>query len=301
MIRIPTIASREHPDERQFVVLQQVMQESFPNVAKKLKKTTFAGGSMIWRWQGSNPSLDPLVLMAHQDVVPASPEGWRHPPFDGVIDGDEIIGRGSMDTKNTLFGIFQAVEELLISGFVPEADVYLASSADEEVSGGGAEQTVAWLKRQGVRPALVLDEGGAIVSGVLPTASKALALLGVIEKGYVTVKFTARSNGGHASMPPKNTPIARLSAFVASVEQRFPLKTKMIPEVAALFQTAAPSMKFPYRLLFGNLWLFRGLVTFLLPRINPYGRAMLSDNHRFHHAKRQRCRQCDSGRSLCSM
>lgn len=122
MIQVPTLASRESPDARQFVMLQNVMEQAFPNVTKTLEKTVFDSGSMIWRWAGSNPSHAPLVLMAHQDVVPAAPEGWKHPPFSGTIDGEEIFGRGTMDTKNTLFGIFQAVEELLISGFVPEAE-----------------------------------------------------------------------------------------------------------------------------------------------------------------------------------
>lgn len=188
----------------------------------------------------------------------------------------EIIGRGVFDTKCTLYAFFQASEELIKAEFVPEVDIYLASSSDEKISGFGAEETVDYLEKAGIRPALVLDEGGAIVSGVLPSSNRPIALIGVIEKGYLNLKFTAKSQGGHSSTPPKNTPIARLARLVGEIEKHFPLKTKMIREVSDLFNTAAPSMSFFYRLLFGNMWLFKRLVTWLLPKISPYGRAMLS-------------------------
>jgi carboxypeptidase PM20D1 len=151
--------------------------------------------------------------------------------------------------------------------------------------GHGAIDTVAWMKSQGIQPSLVLDEGGAIVEGVLPTSSTPMALLGILEKGYIDLKIVARSSGGHSSTPPKNSPIAQLSKFVVDLETHSPMKAKMIPEVRDLFQTAAPTMAFPYRLLFGNLWLFQGLVTKLLPTINSYGRALFSTTVAFTRIK----------------
>ncbi|MBN2503775.1 MAG: M20/M25/M40 family metallo-hydrolase, partial [Bacilli bacterium] len=275
LVRHKTIALKDTSNEPLFVEMQKDMEKLFPLVHQNLVKHFFPGGSMLFHWKGKS-NENPLVLMAHQDVVPASIEQWSVDPFAGVVTDTEIIGRGSFDTKCTLYAFFRAVEELLETGYVPETDVYLSSSSDEEISGVGAATIVEFLKSQDIKPGLVLDEGGAIVTGALPSVSAPLALIGVIEKGYVNFKLTAKSSGGHSSTPPKNTPIARLAALINDIEKNFPLKTKMIPEVKQLFATAAPAMSFPYRLLFGNMWLFKGLTTWLLPKINPYGRALFS-------------------------
>ncbi len=276
MIQVETLSYQKDKNNFQaFDKLQAVMEKLFPKVHEHLEKTKFDGGSMIFKWTGKS-SEKPIILMSHQDVVPASKSGWDFEPFGGEVTDTEIRGRGTLDTKSTLFAFFQAVEELLAEDFVPESDIYLASSSDEEISGFGAKTTVEWLKAKGVEPYLVVDEGGAIVKGALPSAKLPIALIGVFEKGYMNIKFTAKSGGGHSSMPKKNSPIARLAKFINHVENHFPLKTKMIKEVAGTFKNAAPSMKGIYRFLFGNLWLFKGLLTFLLPRINPYGRALLS-------------------------
>ena len=214
--------------------------------------------------------------MAHQDIVPASDDGWDHPPFSGHLTDTHVYGRGTLDTKSTLYSFMKAVDELIQEGFKPAFDVYLSSSSNEENSGPGAEFAVKELQKRGVTPTFVLDEGGAIVKGSLPSTKRPIALIGVFEKGYVNIKFTAKSQGGHSSYPPLNTPIARLSKMIADIEKNFPLKTKMIPEVADMFKVAAPSMSFGYRLLFGNMWLFKPLITYLLPKISSYGRALLS-------------------------
>lgn len=285
MIRVVTIAEQDKIMPDAFLKLQKVMDEIFPNVANTVEKNVFEGGSLLYRWKGKDASAKPIVLMAHQDVVPAPSEGWNHPPFSGIYENGEVHGRGTFDTKGTLFAFFQAAEELIQEGFQPDVDVYFASSCDEEIMGHGAMDTVAWMKAKGITPSLVLDEGGAIVEGVLPTSSKPLALLGILEKGYVDLKIIARSHGGHSSTPPKNSPIARLSRFVVDLEKHSPMRAKMIPEVRDLFATAAPTMAFPYRLLFGNLWLFKGLVTKLLPAVNAYGRAMFSTTVAFTRIK----------------
>jgi len=252
LVQFPTIASPDGSISKELAGMHQSMKTLFPNVFQTMEIKVFENGSLLAKWAGIRPELEPLVLMAHQDVVPAPTEGWNHDPFAGVIENGEVIGRGTFDTKCTLYAFYQACEELILSGFKPQTDIYLASSSDEEVFGKGAEMTVEYLKKLGIRPKLVLDEGGAIVSGSLPTSTTPIALIGVLEKGFVNLKAIAKSKGGHSSTPPKNTPIAHL------------------------FSTAAPTMKFPYRLLFGNLWLFKGLMTKLLPKINPYGRALLS-------------------------
>jgi len=276
MVRVVTIAEPGVANPEPFRTLQRTMDEIFPHLSKTVEKVLFPAGSLLYRWKGKNPAAAPLVFMAHQDVVPAPAEGWKRPPFSGVYEEGEVHGRGTFDTKGTLFAFFQAAEELIAEGYQPASDIYFASSCDEEIMGEGARQTVQWLKAKGIHPSLVLDEGGAIVDGVLPTVSTPMALLGVLEKGYVDLRIIARSHGGHSSTPPKNTPIARLSGFVVELEHHSPMKAKMIPEVEHLFAAAAPSMGFGFRFLFGNLWLFRPLVTWLLPKINSYGRALMS-------------------------
>ncbi len=276
MIQVETLSySKEKDNVEKFRELQAVMKELFPNVYSTLEQEVFKGESILFKWKG-NSKEKPIVLMAHQDVVPASKDDWVFAPFSGEVTDTEVYGRGTLDTKSTLYAFFKAIDNLIKSGFVPEHDIYISSSTDEETSGFGAGLSVEALKKKGVKPYLVLDEGGAIVTGSLPSAQKPIALIGVLEKGYVNIRFTAKSKGGHSSTPPKNTPIARLSAFVNDVETHFPMKTKMIKEVSDLFKSAAPSMSGIYRYLFGNMWLFKPLITFLLPKINPYGRALLS-------------------------
>ncbi|MDD5293157.1 MAG: M20/M25/M40 family metallo-hydrolase, partial [Candidatus Izemoplasmatales bacterium] len=238
LIRHKTIAFKDKPNLHPFTAMQADMESLFPRVHEIMTKTLIPGGSLLFHWKGKSPEK-PLLLMAHQDVVPAQAEMWKYDPFSGTIENDEIFGRGTFDTKCTLFAFFQACEELISSGFIPENDIYLASSSDEEISGSGAERTVDYLEAKGVKPALVLDEGGAIVQNALPSVNRHLALIGVIEKGYVNLKFTAKSSGGHSSTPPKHTPIARLAAFVNHVEKRFPLKTQMIDEVRDMFLSAS--------------------------------------------------------------
>lgn len=281
MIQIPTLSyDKSKKNTELFTKLQDEMKNLFPNVYKEVEEIVFDSMSILLKWKGKN-SDKPMVLMAHQDVVPANKKDWDYDPFEGLVTEDDIIGRGTLDTKCTLYAFFKAVDELIESGYVPEQDVYLSSSSDEETSGEGALESIKELEKRNVKPSFVLDEGGAIVTGALPSVNKPMALIGVLEKGYVNMTFTAKSNGGHSSTPPKNTPIARLSAFVNQVETKFPLKTKMIPEVADIFKNAAPAMSFPMRYLFGNMWLFKPLITFLLPRINPFGRALLSTSIAF--------------------
>ena len=285
MIKVKTISDQSGSNISQFVALQKVMDELFPHLDKIVEKHKFPGGSLLYKWPGKHPDKQPILFMAHQDVVPAPMEGWVVDPFSGLIKDGEVWGRGTFDTKCTLYAFFKAADELISDGFIPETDIWFASSSDEEISGNGALSTVKWLKENNINPSLVLDEGGAIVDGVLPSVKRPMALLGVIEKGYVDLKVKAKSHGGHSSTPPANTPLVRLSRFVVDIDKHFPLKTKMIKEVEDMFVTASSSMNFLYRLLFGNMWLFKPLLTMLLPKINSYGRAMLSTTIAFTQAK----------------
>ncbi|MBQ7455819.1 MAG: M20/M25/M40 family metallo-hydrolase, partial [Clostridia bacterium] len=255
-----------------FLGFHKLLEELFPLVHARLEKTEI-DGNLLFFWKGKS-SPKPLVLMSHQDVVPAEGE-WLHDPFSGDIADGKVWGRGASDTKCSVMAFFQAAEELLEAGYVPENDVYLSSSCTEEWAGDGCPKLVAELERRGVRPYLVCDEGGGIISEPIGGIHGNFAMLGVFEKGKADVLFTAASNGGHASAPPAHSPIARLAAFVHEAETKPIFKRKMPKEVAAMFATLAPYASFPLKLVFSNLWLFRPLLLLLLPKISAQAGAMI--------------------------
>ena len=229
MIQYDTTSHANVHEEEKFLGFHKVLEELFPLVHEKLERTVI-DGNLLYYWKGKN-SEKPILLMSHQDVVPAEGE-WLHEPFSGDIADGKVWGRGASDTKCSVMAFFEAVEELLREGYTPDCDVYLASSCTEEWAGDGAPKIVEELKRRGVELFIVCDEGGGIISEPIGGIKGNFAMVGVFEKGKADVKFTARSTGGHASAPAKNTPIARLAAFVNEVETHTPFKRKFLPEVS---------------------------------------------------------------------
>lgn len=257
MIRCETVSATGEIQREKFLRFHGLLEELFPLVHEKLEKTEI-DGSLMFKWTGRNHDK-PVVLMGHQDVVPAEGE-WLHGPFDGDISDGKVWGRGSGDTKCSVMAFFRAVEELLAEGYEPAQDVYLCSSNTEEVSGEGAPKTVAELERRGVRPYLVCDEGGAIISEPVAGFPGYFAMVGVLEKGSGNVKVIARSNGGHASTPSKNSPIARLAKFVCDIERHNPMKIDIDPELETMFKRLSGYGPFYMRLVLGNLWLTKPLL-----------------------------------------
>jgi len=250
-------------DETQFAGLHRALSEAFPKVHQNLTREPTGGHSLLFTWKGSDEQAPPILLMAHQDVVPVEPgsEGaWEHPPFAGDVAGGYVWGRGALDDKASLVATLEAVEFLLNEGFKPGRTVYLAYGHDEEVGGRrGAAKTAALLESRGVKPAFVLDEGQAITQGVIQGVSKPVAVIGVAEKGYVTVKLEAKTEGGHSSRPPPQTGVGILSKAIVELE-----KNQFPPRIAApvreLLDTVGPEMSFGGRLALANLWLLGGLV-----------------------------------------
>ena len=273
MIRIDTTSHAGGDDPEKFRAFHKALAELFPLVFSELEKTEI-DGNLLFYWKGRSDKK-PILLMSHQDVVPA--EGvWSHAPFSGDIADGKVWGRGASDTKCSVMAFFEAVEQLLAEGFTPPTDVYLASSCTEEWAGDGAPKLVAELKRRGVELFLLCDEGGGIISEPIGGIPGNFAMVGVFEKGKADVKFTAKSTGGHASAPGRHTPIARLASFVNEVETRSPFKKKLLPEVAAMFQTLSGyASSFGLRLLLGNLWLFAPVLKAVLPAVSAQAGAML--------------------------
>lgn len=285
MIRCETISKRGEEEARleKFHNFHKLLAQLFPNVHAACEKIEF-DGSLLYKWAGKH-NADPIILMSHQDVVEAGGK-WEHAPFSGDIDDQgRVWGRGTVDTKGSLFCIFTAVEELIGQGYEPEGDIYIASSCTEEISGKGAPDTVAWLKQQGVRPSLVIDEGGMILQAPIAGASGLYAMVGTVEKGYADVKFVARANGGHASAPGKDTALVRLGKFMCDIEKKNPFTAQLTPTVTEMFKRMAPNMALPLKLVMANLWLFRPLLVRVLPAINASAGAMTRTTLAFTTAK----------------
>lgn len=272
MIKYDTTSHAGVAEVEKFLGFHKVLEKLFPLVHEKLQKTEI-DGNLLFYWKGKS-SEKPILLMSHQDVVPAEGE-WIHEPFSGDIADGKVWGRGASDTKCSVMAFFEAVEELLAEGYTPPTDVYLASSCTEEWAGDGAPKIVEELRRRGVELYLLCDEGGGIISEPIGGIHGNFAMVGVFEKGKADVKFTAKSTGGHASAPTKGTPIARLAAFVDETEKHSPFRKKLLPEVAAMFTTLSDYASFGLRLFMGNLWLFAPLLKAVLPAISAQGAAML--------------------------
>ncbi len=275
MVRIPTVSKHEHEDLTQFYVFHQELERLFPLLHEKLEKTELQG-TLLYRWQGTDPGKKPILLMGHQDVVPATDEGWSVPAYSGAVVDDCLYGRGAMDCKSTMYMELQAVEELLTEGFTPKCDVYLEYSINEETGGKGAANAMEYLKNQGIQLALVMDEGGAVVDEAIPGMDRPCAVTGITEKGYMDVKITARGKGGHSSTPPRNTPAARLFAFATEIEKKRPFQKALLPEVEVMLRKMAPTLPFALRLVMGNLWLFKPVLMALMPVVSPFGEALMA-------------------------
>lgn len=275
MIRIPTVSKAEDEDLSLFYQYHRELEKLFPLVHEKLEKTVLQG-TLLYRWAGENKDALPILLMGHQDVVPANDKGWQVGAYSGAVIDGKVFGRGALDCKSTMFVELQAVEELLAEGFTPKCDVYLEYSINEETGGAGAYNAMAYLRDQGIRLALVMDEGGAVIDKAVDGMDRPYAVIGVTEKGYMDVKITARGKGGHSSTPPRNTPAARLFAFASEIEKKRPFQKKLSAEAVEMFRAMAPSFSFPLRFLLGNMWLFKPLIMAAMPLVSPFGEAVMA-------------------------
>lgn len=283
LVKKETISSRFDSDRTKFLEFHDILEKMFPNVHKACEKHVF-NGSLLFKWSGKGEH-EPILFMSHHDVVEATGT-WKHEAFSGDIDEEGCVwGRGTVDTKASLFCMMTAVEEMIADGFQPEGDVYIASSCTEEWSGEGAPLTVEYLKEQGVKFAYLMDEGGMILEEPVGGVKGTYGMVGVLEKGYGDVKFIAKGKGGHASAPKKNTPLVRLGKFMTDVEKKNPFLNKFSPTVKEMFRRMAPNMDFGMKIIFANMWLFQGLLKKLLPVISSAAGAMLHTTLAFTMAK----------------
>ena len=271
-IRYQTVSNQDLGDinEVAFADMHRFLEKAFPKIHNQLEKEVVNDYSLLYTWKGSDPDLKPVMLTSHLDVVPVEPgteEEWSHPPFDGVISGGYIWGRGAMDVQGGVLGILEAIEWLLDSGFRPQRTIILGFGHDEEIDGHrGASEIGKLLKQRGVSLEYLLDEGTPIVHNMLPELQDPVALVAVAEKGYLSLELTAKSEGGHSSVPQGLTSIARLGKALHKLESN-PIKGGVDGLVQRTMEAIGPHMSIPYRVVMANLWLFGSLVKRELSRM----------------------------------
>ena len=264
-VRLRTVSHDDKPDgsAAEFLKLHAYLQAVFPLAHQALKREVVGGYSLLYTWPGTDPQAKPIMLMAHQDVVPiaeGTEKDWAVDPFAGTVQEGFIWGRGSWDDKGNLLSILEAIELLLAQGYQPKQTIYLVAGHDEEVGGErGAKKIAELLASRSVRLDFVMDEGTLITDGVIKGLDQPVALIGVAEKGILTLSVSAHDEPGHASMPPRDTAIGMLSAALARLEeQQMPAAIGGV--AAEMFDVLAPEMHGVNRVLLSNLWLFGPLV-----------------------------------------
>ena len=262
-IAIPTISYEDESnfDSTQFEYFNKFLLINYPLADSLLDHRVFNNYSHLYKWEGKDQNLKPVVLMAHTDVVPiASLDKWTVDPFSGTIKDGKIWGRGTIDDKFSMIAILEGVEMLLKEGFVPERSIYLAFGHDEEVGGEkGAKEMANYLESQNIEAEFVLDEGYAITQKLIPGLEPDVALIGIAEKGSVSIELTVDLEGGHSSQPSKQTAIDVLAQAVAKLKAN-PLKPVLSDPMLQFIDQLGPEMGFVNKLAFANKNLFKGLI-----------------------------------------
>lgn len=262
-IRFQTISNQDPVRNRmeEWSGFQAWLQTTYPAAHKAMQREIVGTASLLYRWQGSDPSLQPIILMGHQDVVPVTPgteKDWRHPPFAGVVADGAVWGRGAIDDKGSLIALFEGLELLAASGFKPKRTIIVVSGHDEEVGGTGAQAAAAKLKAEGVKALFTLDEGSAIITDA-PIVNGPAIMIAVAEKGYATLRVTARAPGGHSSMPPAEIGTVTLAKAITAIHaDQFPTRLDQ-PAFGTVQALAAEKGGF-MKVVAANPWLFGGLI-----------------------------------------
>lgn len=263
MVRCRTVSNRDDSlvEWEEFEKFRELVKERFPIVHSHATYERIGKSGILYHIKGKKSDA-PSVCMAHYDVVPVQEEDWSFPAFEGFVKDGYLHGRGTMDTKGTLCAIFEALEVILDKGYIPKEDLYLSFSGEEEIDGDSCADIVSYLEKNNIKPAFVLDEGGAVVENVFPGVKAPCAVIGTSEKGSVNLDFTINSLGGHASAPPKRTVNGQLADAMTAIEKH-PFKTELTPPVAGMFDTLGRHSSFGYKILFANLWCFRPLLNLI--------------------------------------
>lgn len=276
-IRIQTISQPlAKPDQAAMLDFRNYLEHCFPHIHAAATREVVGDGSLLFTWTGSDPSLAPVLLMGHMDVVPVdgtSLSRWKHAPFSGDIAGGYVWGRGASDDKAAVLSILEAADTLANTGFKPVRTLIFAFGDDEENDGNGAEALAQLLKSRGVHPEFVMDEGGFVAHDLVPGVSGDVALVSIAEKGIASVQLQVDSPGGHSSRPPAKTAIGVLSRAMVRLEQH-QMPPTISPVLGQMLDALASSMNFGNRLVVANRWLFGPLLVRSL-QTTPSGNALV--------------------------
>jgi carboxypeptidase PM20D1 len=276
-IRIQTVSvPLQAPNAEAMQRFRDFLLQRFPLVHQSMQREVTAASALLFTWRGGDPTLAPIVLMGHMDVVPidsTSLSRWEHLPFSGDVADGFLWGRGTMDDKQAVLSYLEAAEALLRDGYKPRRTVYLAFGSDEENDGHGQESIVALLQSRGVHPEFVLDEGGYIARGTIPNVHGDVAILSIAEKGYSSLQLSVNGNGGHSSRPPQHTAIGILARAVTRLEEN-PMPGHMNGVTEQMLAAVAPHMLLTQRAMVRNEWIFRPLLLHKLSE-TPEGNALI--------------------------
>ncbi|MBU2918341.1 M20 family peptidase [Psychrosphaera sp. F3M07] len=278
-IQFKTISKEDQAqiDKKAFNRFVDWVRSTYPLVHKKLQLIKINQHTLVFYWRGLQPEKPAILMSAHYDVVPVNPgteQDWQHAPFDGVIDQEYIWGRGAMDDKGSAIAMLEAINALANKDFKPQGDIYVALTHDEEIgSQFGAQAVANWLAKKKVDIAWSLDEGSAVIDGIVPGITKQIAMINVAEKGYLNLELVANAEGGHSSMPPKDTAVSILADGIVKLRDN-PVAGGLTGVSEIMYDKLGRHMSLGYRILFANTWLFKPIIEKVMGDI-PSGNAML--------------------------
>ena len=281
MLRCATVSVKDGHDDREFAKLRGVVESDFPLLHQKAERRILAEDCWLYKIPGKNPGRN-ILLMSHHDVVPADTD-WTMPAFEGIIRDGKVYGRGAADTKGSLCAILFAAEEMLRDGVTPPVNLYILSSHNEELGGNGMSATLEYCREQGITFEVILDEGGAIVEPPLAGMNcEMCAMVAVHEKGRLKLKCTVENESSHVSLTAfKGNPVERMSQFIQEITGKNIFIRSLNPQTRGMFAALAPYCKLPMKLLLSNLWLFGGLLTRVLPKLNATAGGMVGTTCNF--------------------
>lgn len=277
-VQIKTVSNQD-PAQNQLAEWDKLhtwLASTYPKAHAAMQRE-LVGKTLLYTWPGSDPAAQPIIVMAHQDVVPVTPgteKDWKHAPFAGEIAEGAVWGRGSIDDKGSLVALFEGLEALANAGFKPKRTIILVSGHDEEAGGSGASEVAKVLAARKVKALFTIDEGG-LISTDTPMINGPAAMIGIAEKGYATLRVTANAPGGHSSAPPPPNEIGTVNlakAVLAINAKQFPMELRGPAEgmVSVLAAKAGGASK----LAVANRWLFGGMIRGQMAK-SPASAAML--------------------------
>ena len=281
MLQSATISKKDSYDDTEFAKLRSVVEEDFPLLHQKAERRILSDDCWMYKIAGKDPCRN-ILLMSHHDVVPADKD-WTMPAFDGIIRDGKVYGRGAADTKGSLCAILFAAEEMLAAGVTPPVNLYILSSHNEELGGDGMSAMLEYCRENGITFEVILDEGGAIVEPPLAGMDcEMCAMVAVHEKGRLKLKCTAENESSHVSLTAfKGNPVERMSQFIHEITTKNIFVRSLNPQTRSMFASLAPYCKLPMKVLLSNMWLFGGLLTKILPKLNATAGGMVGTTCNF--------------------